>query len=168
MDQEGEKRNVGHENRLASIGELTAGILHEVNGHISYMLFNLEYLESLAMHDEAREALHAIREGTEAVRQLSKSVTLLARGSERRDSVIDLSEVVRAALRIAGPRTRAVATLSEEIGTAPPVRGDVVQILQVVVNLLLNAADACEEGSSARPTILVRLETSPQGRRQSR
>ena len=96
-----------------------------------------------------------MREGAEAVRLLVRDVTLLARGSPRRERLVDLREVVHAALRVAGPRMRGVATLREAVGTAPRVRGDAVQFLQVVVNVLLNAADACEESLSESPEVVV-------------
>jgi signal transduction histidine kinase len=143
-----------HLHRLAAIGELTASILHQVNGPLNYLLLNLDHLEGVATDRASAELLGAARRGAEIIRQLSQDVTMLARGAEHPWSTVDLHAVVRSALRIAEARLRLAATLVEELKAMPPVRGDPTQLLHVFVNGLLNAADAC---------IRVTAGTDPRG-----
>ena len=130
--------------RLATIGELAASILHQVNGPLTYLLCNLELLERASTDPTSREAILAAREGAEVIRELSRDVTLLARSSSERVGEVDVRSVLRSALRITGARVCSVASVVEELSASPRVRGDATLLLQVLVNGLLNAADACE------------------------
>jgi two-component system, NtrC family, sensor kinase len=147
--------DAAHHQRLAVLGELTASVLHQINGPLTYVLLNLERLAHETTTEEARASVRAAREGAELVRALTKDVTVFARGGVRSAGPVDLVDVVRAATRIVGARVRAAAELVEEVGAAPPVRGDATKLLQVVVNVLLNAADACE--ACGRPGRVVRV-----------
>jgi two-component system NtrC family sensor kinase len=133
-----------HVQRLAMIGELAASILHQVNGPLTYLLFNLDILERAFTGPASREALRGAREGADLIRELSRDVTLLARTSSQRLAAVDVRSVVRSALRITGARVHSVASVVEELSASPRVRGDATLLLQVLVNGLLNAADACE------------------------
>jgi signal transduction histidine kinase len=155
--------SVAHLSRLAAIGELGASILHQVNGPLTYVLFNLDQLERTASGAESLEALRAVREGVESIRNLSRDATLLARGAERRPDAVDLAQVVRSAARLTAARVGLVATVVVEVGPAPSVRGDATWLLQVLVNALLNAADACEASGGSARTIRVTLGTDTRG-----
>jgi len=66
--REASSRGEAHMTRLATIGELTASILHQVNGALTYTLLNLEFLERTAA-PESLPALLAVREGLETIRE---------------------------------------------------------------------------------------------------
>lgn len=156
--------NAEHLERLASLGMLAANVVHQVNGHLTYVLLNLERLECVATSREAREALGAAREGARAIRDLSRDVTLLARTTRQHEaSFVDLRDIVRAATRITGPRLTSVASLVVELGAVPPARGNATRFLQVVINILLNAADACEGAEAGSRTVRVALGTDARG-----
>jgi two-component system, NtrC family, sensor kinase len=70
---------------------------------------------------------------------------------------------VRTAERIVEARVRSVAELREEIAPAPLVRGDPTRLLQVVVNVLLNAADACEASGLRGRSVHVALAADVRG-----
>lgn len=152
-----------HSHRLATLGELTASILHQVNGPLTYLLLNLERLEVNARDGATRETVRAAREGAELIRDIARDVTLLARGGGRASSIVNVGDVVRAAVRIAGARLRFAAQLFEETSAVPLVRADPTRLLQVVVNVLLNAADACEASGLSGRAVRVTLATDAQG-----
>jgi hypothetical protein len=65
-------------------------------------------------------------------------------------------------LQVTGARVRSVATVIDEVGCAPPVIGDATLLLQVFVNALLNAADACalsaDRKREGNRSLLIRVE----------
>jgi len=157
-------RDMAHLNRLAVLGELTASVLHQVNGPLTFVLLNLQRLERDASNDQGMlEAVRAAFEGAEMIRAMSRDVTLFARGGTRVFGEVDLATTTRAARRIVEARVRSVAAFVEEVGAAPRVRGDATRLLQVVVNVLLNAADACEASGVAERTIRMTLGTDAHG-----
>jgi signal transduction histidine kinase len=152
-----------HLRRLAVIGELAASILHQVNGPLTYLLLNIDQAERAAGTAEAVAALHEARHGAEIIRDLSRDVTLLARGASQRAGTVDVRTVLASALRITSARIQSAASVIEEGTASPRVRGDATLLLQVLVNGLLNAADACEASSVRQHTIRVSLATDLRG-----
>lgn len=142
-----------HLQRLALLGELSASVFHQVNGPLTLVLGNLSLLEEAVDGTDAREALRDARDAARMIRDLALDVMTLARRSPTHDRVVDLRSCVRAALRITRARVAAAATVVEDLGTAPRVRGDATLLLQVFVNGLVNAADACEASSGRAHTI---------------
>jgi signal transduction histidine kinase len=155
--------DAAHAERLATLGRLNASIMHEVNGPLTYLLMSLESLAAATARDEeTRTMVRAAFEGAQLIRQLASDVTLFAR-DERASADVDLAGIVRAAGRIVGTRVRSVAELHQEIGAVPLVRGDPTRLLQVVVNVLLNAADACEASGLRGRHVRASLATNVRG-----
>jgi signal transduction histidine kinase len=151
-----------HLERLATLGQLTANVSHEVNGLLTYLLFSLQALTATTRSEEARQTVRDALEAAELIRRLAADVSLFARG-ERASVDVDLAEIVRAAIRIMSGRFGSVAALHEEIGAIPLVRGDPTRLLQVVVNVLLNAADACEASGLSERYVRAALATNIRG-----
>ncbi|MET0403353.1 MAG: histidine kinase dimerization/phospho-acceptor domain-containing protein, partial [Cystobacter sp.] len=142
--------------RLVLVGQLAAGVAHEVNNPLAFVKANLSLLRD-EMGDapprmdrrELRELLDETRQGVMRIEQI---VTDL-RGFSHAGQVVEGGGELEAALgeagRLAsvrlGQRGQVALELSPEL---PPVRLGQRHLVQVMVNLLLNAADAVE---SARP-----------------
>ena len=153
---------LAHTERLASIGTLAAGVAHEIGNPltgISALAQNL-MLDASA---ELRAAFEDILSQTRRIQQIVStllSFTHPGAGSARRREPFSLSACVDDALRLVG-----LAHLHERlhfVNLVPPsleLAGDRQQILQVLVNLLTNAADA----SPADSAIRVRARTSGEG-----
>jgi signal transduction histidine kinase/CheY-like chemotaxis protein len=158
--------------RMISIGTLAAGVAHEINNPLTYVSSNLVMLDELLapeiFKDESlREAgvlLADVRDGIDRVRRTVKDLKLLSRSDEGARSPIDLKEVVTRVLRIANNEIRHRATLSLDIGDIPLVDANDGQLGQVLLNLLVNAAQAITEGAADRNQIRVVTRTDPQGR----
>lgn len=140
--------------RLASVGQLAAGIAHEINNPLTYLISNLEYIlefePKLARHlsvedhhaivDSGQDAL----EGAHRVRRIVHGIKLFARlDKEVQITDVDVNEVLESSLDMARNEIRHRATLKTDFADQlPKVRGDKGRLGQVFINLLINAAQA--------------------------
>jgi PAS domain S-box-containing protein len=155
------RSELAHVTRFTSLGAVTASIAHEVNQPLSGIITNASTcLRMLAADppnfDGAREtARRTIRDGQRAADVIGRLRALFAKKGETRESV-DLSEAAREviALSLSELQSRQVILRTELGDDLPSIRGDRVQLQQVILNLLLNAADAMS-GVEDRPRQLV-------------
>ncbi len=147
--------------RVTSLGALTASIAHEVNQPLSGIITNASTcLRMLAADppnvDGAREtARRTIRDGERASDVIARLRALFSKKGTTSEPV-DLNEATReviALLRSELQRSRVILR-SELADDLLPVKGDRVQLQQVILNLLLNASDAMS-GVDDRPRQLV-------------
>jgi PAS domain S-box-containing protein len=159
--------------RLAAMGTLTSGIAHEINNPLAYILANLSYInDELADPDsvndlnrlsEIRHAILEARDGAHRVRDIVTEMRTLSRGDDPRVPV-DVRRVVESAVGAVASRLRSVARLEQHLAVVPPVNGDEARLAQVLLNLLLNAADAITPGRPSENRIVVSLAEDGQGR----
>ena len=171
--------------RLASLGVLAAGVVHEVNTPLAYILSNLDWLDeelpslgkSLEKQSvgESREltalagrlqavasTLRDIREGAERVRHIARDVKAFARDSDDESVLVDLREVLDAALKMALVHIRYRARVVRDYREVPMVQANEARLAQVFLNLVVNAAQALPEDGKEHE-IRVRLWTGPTG-----
>jgi signal transduction histidine kinase/ActR/RegA family two-component response regulator len=170
QDELAQERARATQERLATVGSLAAGVAHEINNPLSYVIANVQFaLEQLgaaagpsvspdeeARRDQLREALLEANEGARRVQRIVSDLKTLARQGEDRMEPIDVSHTLRWALGVIGAEIKHRARLRREISDLPPVRGDEARLGQVFVNLLLNAAQAIDAGDAANHEITVR------------
>lgn len=151
--------------RALSLGALTASIAHEINQPLSGILTNavtcLRMLDAAPPNAEgAREAARrTIRDVNRATDVIDRLRSLFSRQEPSFESV-SLTEAAREVIAVASRELRRNrVVLHEELaGDLPLVRGDRIQLQQVILNLLLNASDAMR-GVEDRPRDLtVRTE----------
>ncbi|MBN1206578.1 MAG: HAMP domain-containing protein [Myxococcaceae bacterium] len=158
--------------RLAAMGRLAAGVGHEINNPLSYVISNLSFLHgemvriqgapTQAEREEMMEVLSAAREGAERVRVIVKDLKTLARPEESSSDRAELGQVVRSAAKLAANELRYRARLLEDCGGVPPVRGNEARLGQVFLNLIINAAHAIPPGRSHENEVrVVARQTAP-------
>jgi two-component system, cell cycle sensor histidine kinase and response regulator CckA len=141
--------------RLTALGVLSAGVAHEINNPLAYVLLNLEYLKRelpKAASDPARIESLMVRvqdacHGADRVASIVRDLRTFARGEETARQPVSLETVIEAAVNIAYPEIRTRARLERRYQTVPAVDGNAGRLEQVFLNLLLNASQAFVEGS---------------------
>ncbi|WP_246357017.1 ATP-binding protein [Pyxidicoccus fallax] len=144
--------------RMASMGLLAAGIAHELNNPLAYVLSNLDFLHGTVgprsrplSHDElleCRQVLDDAREGAERMRQIVRQLRVFSRVDDGKEEAVDVHRVLDSVTQMAASTVRARAKLVKEYGEVPPVQGNEGKLFQVFLNLVINAAHAIDEGQS--------------------
>jgi signal transduction histidine kinase len=158
---------LAHAGRLATMGELTAAIAHEVNQPLGAILANVAAAEMLLESgdrrlDDVRRILVDVRRddlrASEVIRRLRG---LLAKHEMAREAV-DLNEAIAEVLRLleAEARRRRVELVPELDGALPKVLGERVHLQQVLLNLVINAMDAMADTPADSRRVVVRTSRS--------
>lgn len=151
--------------RVMTMGELTASIAHEVNQPLSGIITNANIcLRMLSLDppniDEAREtAIRTIRDGNRASDVITRLRSLFSRKPIASEP-IDLNEAAREvlALQMDEFQRRRIIVRHEFEGNLQMVRGDRVQVQQVILNLVRNASDAMRDLTDRPRVMMVRTE----------
>src|SRR6202043_2595091 len=153
---------LAHANRVATMGQLTASIAHEVNQPIAATVTNAQaaqrWLDRQPPHlEEARQALaRIVKDGNRAGDVIGRIRELIKKAPPRQDWV-DINEAIREVIELT--RREAVKTgVSVQMHLAeglPLIYGDRVQLQQVILNLIINAVEAMGGVSDGRRELLI-------------
>ena len=157
--------DLAHVTRVMTMGELAASIAHEVNQPLAGIVINgnacLRWLAGEPPDlGEAREAVQRIiRDGTRASDIIAR-VRALARKTVTAPERVDLNEAIRDVLALAQGEARKhkVALRTELADDVPPVRGDRVQLQQVVLNLVMNGIEAMSTVQERPREVVIRTQ----------
>ena len=156
--------------RIATMGELTASIAHEINQPLAAVAANASAsLHWLAVHPpnlaEARQAMsNAMDEANRASGVIDRLRTLLKKVPPQLGPV-NVNEVIRDVLALAHREllTGGVTTRTELTPDLPTVLGDRVQLQQVLLNLIVNAIDAMSNVNGRRKSLLIKSARDAEG-----
>ncbi|MFK7987682.1 MAG: sensor histidine kinase [Sandaracinaceae bacterium] len=157
---EAAQRSLVRSEKMASVGRLAAGIAHEIGNPLTSILGLVELVEDGGLEpDEQREFLSRVRRETERIHRIIRDLLDFARAeppAEVAEERCDLVEVVEDAVRLVGPQKdlRQITLERRFVDPCPPAVGAASRLAQVVLNLLLNAADAMDSEGT------IRLEVS--------
>jgi PAS domain S-box-containing protein len=149
--------------RVTTVGELAASIAHEVNQPLAAIVADasacLQWLASDRPDlDSVREALGAVvKDGERAGEVVGRIRALLSRTAVPREPC-DLTGIVHEVLSLVGPELRRQGIALQTVLTPelPLVIGDRIQLQQVLLNLLVNAAEAMRETQPEQRRVVVR------------
>ena len=148
--------------KVASLGILSAGVAHEINNPLGSILSHVDYLKAVEKEDGKRESLSWIESETNRIAALVRRIRAYsAPGGERPGEAADLNRAVRDTVEVLRftlekRRLSLALDLDEQL---PPVSCPTDELKQVVLNLLLNAHEACAEGGAIR----LRTARGPEG-----
>ncbi|MFL5319706.1 MAG: sensor histidine kinase [Myxococcaceae bacterium] len=168
--QQSEARQLEQMEKLASLGRLAASIAHEVNNPLAFAKSNLGYLrQELLIPVQSGEqlpvqrladcaaALQEAEDGLERIEMIVKDILLFGRTSEGGQQLVDPTEAARLALKVATGRLRGVE-ISLDFDNSVRVRVDSDRLAQVLLNLIVNAADALQERPESERRLTVSIK----------
>lgn len=164
-----------HQEKMASIGQLAAGVAHEINNPLGYVLSNLntlwKYLDRImvmlkhyrSLHESAgAEKWHELKldfvledvgelldqsvSGAERVKRIVSDLKGFSQIDDIGEGTVDINEEIDRCLSVLAQEIPQNAKLVKKFGTLPPFQGNGALICQVFLNLLRNAFQARPEG----------------------
>jgi two-component system NtrC family sensor kinase len=138
--------------RLKALGRLAAGIGHEINNPLTFILGSVEAVQEIlveheprfddATYDELSHLLSAALTGTDRIAQIVRSIKMFVRPEESLTEPVDVSAAMRLALDMVRADVAPHITIELGLSEVPPVLGKRVELEQVFINLCKNAAQA--------------------------
>jgi signal transduction histidine kinase/CheY-like chemotaxis protein len=162
------ENRLSHATRMASVGTLAASVAHEINNPLMYAMANIELIRELVASDAPRSnvlselegLLTEVSEGMDRVRLIVRGLRSFSRADDNRRERVDVQQVVTSAVKLAHNEVRHRARLTIEMARQPAfVEANESQLVQVVLNLLVNAAHAIPEGQTQNHEIRVATRT---------
>jgi len=153
-------------NRLATLGTLVAGVAHEVNNPLTYMMGNLDLaMEELRTLSPSHQApiiavlkkLQEVENGALRIELLVRDLLLFGREQVDRTEPVDVGEVLRRAVRMGRHELPSGASLDLSVDHAPPIEGDAAKLEQVFVNLIINACHAVRDRDGGQVHVACRM-----------
>jgi PAS domain S-box-containing protein len=162
------QRQVTQADRLAAIGRLAASVAHEINNPLAYtveaLLLAGEAIADLEQRPGAGVAAAAVErlrrllgdasEGADRVRLITRDLKAFSRADDA-PRPLELNHAVSAAVKLVAKRTGTRAQIDLQLGPGVTVHADENRLVQIFVNLVLNAADALPAQNQARNRIRV-------------
>ena len=160
-----------HADRLATIGQLAAGVAHELNEPLGAILGYAQLtLKSFGVPDQTGRNLEKIVKASLHAREVVRKLLLFARQHSVEKKPVALNEIVKESLFLLESRctkagVRIVVSLDRSL---PPITADASQVEQVVLNLAVNAVQAMPKGGTLEVTTAaegarVRLTVKDEG-----
>jgi signal transduction histidine kinase/CheY-like chemotaxis protein len=177
------EKSLRQSQKLEALGQLAAGMAHEINNPLTYVILQLDAIaeafdrsdgepgeeEGRRIHERVIEAI----EGAERVRRLTREMRIAARTDDAEpDTAVDLALAVERAAKLAANEIRDRGRLIVDLAGVPAVIGSEGRLVQVVLNLLVNAAHALDGATDPREIRVcatsdenhVRLQVADTGR----
>jgi signal transduction histidine kinase len=168
-DHQDLQSRIAQTDRLTSLGTLAAGMAHEINNPLAYMLLNVDCVrgELAALGDRGREgllALDRVSEGAERIRGIVRGLKTFSRPETETVAPLQVADVLEATLTMIQHEIRHRAHLVRELEPVPEVLANEGRLGQVFLNLLLNALQALPEERGELNEIRVVVRSPAAGR----
>ncbi|RDV36821.1 PAS domain S-box protein [Bradymonadaceae bacterium TMQ3] len=128
--------------RMITIGTMAAGVGHEINNPLTYLIANLDLIQEAEDDEERHQSLDAARQGAERIRRIVDDLRLLSGFQQQPRHQVDVADALEVALRMTRQLIQRSASLHQTLAKTSPVLADEPRLTQVFINLLTNAAHA--------------------------
>jgi signal transduction histidine kinase len=141
--------------KLAAIGQMAAGIAHELNTPLTYIMGNLELLEAQTLTAPQREMLVSISRGSERIKSLAQSLLAFSRPAEEDMTPLSANEVIERGLELCHYQVvKGGVNLEKTLDPSDPrVVGVSNQLEMAIINLVVNAIHAMGDKGGGRLSV---------------
>ena len=169
---------LGLADRMSSVGTLAAGVAHEINNPMAFVLSNVTFVGNAlkelqrappapqalaATLDEPIAALDDAHAGAIRVRDIVRDLRVFARAEDQKVGPVDLGGILATCANMAANEIRFRARLEKVLTHQGLVLGSEGKLSQVFLNLIVNAAQAIPEGASDKNLIRIATRDTPAG-----
>jgi len=162
--------------RMASLGRLAAGVAHEINNPLAYVLGSVELLERALSElsglqpgaartgqivSDAQAAVANAKDGVERIRSIVKDLTAFSRAVPDDRQAVDVEALLESTLSLAWNELRHRVRVIKSFAGVPELVGDEGRLAQVFLNLILNASQAIPDSRQG----VLRISTASEGDR---
>lgn len=163
-EAQGRSELLARQERLVTTGTLVAGVGHEINNPLTFIVTNLEYVLEEVRQANGQVSPHRLGEltdvigealgGAERIRTIVRGLKALAAEGDA-PAATDVVKTIDISIKLAAHEIRHKATVTRAFTGTPWVMADEAKLAQVLVNLLVNAAQAFVTSDTARNQIVV-------------
>ncbi|MGE5839750.1 MAG: PAS domain S-box protein [Deltaproteobacteria bacterium] len=157
------REELAHVTRVSTLGELTSSLAHEINQPLAAILSNAQAAQRFLSQDqpdmkEVGEILGDIIRDDNRAAEVIRKIRSLLKKEETRYETLNLNDVIEEILNVIRNDTAltAVSMEKEYDPSLPSIWGDRIQLQQVILNLVLNAAEAMKEAGTEDRRLIVR------------
>ncbi len=166
-DKELMNKQVIETGKLASVGQLAAGIAHEINNPVAIMVEEAGWIEDLLTEEEFREgenleefrrALRQINTQGRRCKEITHKLLSFARKTDSRAQEVDVNDLIRELVDLSSQRSRySSVTIQTRLAPGLPVlKASLTELQQVLLNLINNSLDAMEKGGGVLEIVTKR------------
>lgn len=162
-EQQKLREQLAHAQRIESLGQLAGGIAHDFNNHLQAILGNVDLIQMAYAPEnpELAKRLDKIAEIAEASGKLTSQLLGFARKGNYQIRILDLAQIVRQSIHMLVPKSKDELEIIIDIPPQSfPIRGDMIQLQQIFINLMLNAVDAMK-GKSGTQMLRISIGKGP-------
>lgn len=151
--QETQQRLIASE-RLAAVGELASGIVHEIRNPLGTLSMALEYVDRQGLNDDASKRVGLALSEVGRLERLLTEILSYARPQKFSPEPCDLGQIARQVVEDAGRQADTRVSVRLDMAeTLAPARGNVDKLHQVLLNLVVNAVQASDTGEEVLVTL---------------
>lgn len=142
--------------KMSSVGQLAAGVAHELNNPLASILTNLHMIAEDPLHEDNQTLIEVTQKSAKKCKDIVMSLLKYSRGNHISDTkIVNINDVIEEALSLISHQFEHNGVeLVKNLGVVDPVKVNMDELQHVITNLLLNAKDAIAESGKSGKIII--------------